>query len=83
MHPDFLGTLAGSLTTFAFLPQVLKVIRTRSTHDLSLVMFVIFSVGVALWLLYGLIISSWPIIVANAVTLALCSVILSYKLRYG
>lgn len=77
-----LGLLAGSLTTVAFLPQVLKTWKSRSAKDLSLGMFSLFTLGVILWLVYGILISDLPIIVANIVTLILASVLLSWKLRW-
>ena len=77
-----LGIVAGSLTTLAFIPQVVKIWRTRSTHDISLGMFLLFSTGLVLWLVYGVLTGSWPIIIANAVTLVLALTILYFKLRY-
>lgn len=74
--------VAGTLTTVAFVPQVLQAWRTRSTRDISLAMFVTFSLGVASWLFYGIVINSWPIVVANCVTLMLSFVILYMKIRY-
>lgn len=83
MEPtDLLGLVAGMLTTVAFVPQVAKIWRTRSTHDISLWMFTIFSLGVLLWLLYGIRIGAWPVILANVVTLVLSLAILYLKLRY-
>lgn len=79
---DLLGLVAGTLTTIAFVPQVVKLWRSRSTRDISLGMFVTFSIGVALWLLYGLAIHAWPIVLANAVTLLLALTILILKLRH-
>lgn len=85
--PEFvvtlLGLLAGTLTTIAFLPQLLKTWRSRSARDISLGMFSIFSTGVLLWLIYGLLIGDWPIIIANFVTFVLAGTILIFKLRYG
>ncbi len=78
-----LGIAAGSLTTLAFIPQVVKAWRTRSTRDISLGMFLLFSTGLVLWLIYGAWIGSWPIIIANTVTLALALVIIVLKLRHG
>ncbi|WP_114110515.1 SemiSWEET transporter [Thalassospira xiamenensis] len=78
-----LGLLAGSLTTIAFLPQVIRTWRTRSTADISLVMFLILCTGIALWLVYGLILGDWPVIIANGFTLVLASTILFFKLRHG
>ena len=80
---DVLGYLAGALTTIAFVPQVVRIVRTRSAHDISWGMFSILSVGVALWLWYGIRLASLPLIVANGVTLALVLAILVLKLRYG
>ncbi|CAA6604385.1 conserved membrane hypothetical protein [Rhodospirillaceae bacterium LM-1] len=80
--PDFVGMVAGALTTLAFLPQVIKTWKTRSTRDISLTMFLSFTLGVALWLVYGLMMSAWPIILANLVTLALAGIILFLKLRH-
>ncbi|OGI39638.1 MAG: hypothetical protein A2140_10090 [Candidatus Muproteobacteria bacterium RBG_16_62_13] len=77
-----LGIAAGSLTTLAFIPQVIRTWRTRSTHDISLGMFLLFSTGLVLWLVYGVLTGSWPIIIANTVTLVLALTILYFKLRY-
>ncbi len=78
----YIGFFAAFCTTFAFLPQAIKVYKTRSTKDISLYMFLIFTIGVLSWLLYGLIINDWPVILANAVTLVLSFFILIYKLKY-
>ena len=80
---DFLGTVAGFLTTVAFAPQVWGVWKTRSTRDISLTMYLVFTSGVAFWLAYGLLLGAWPIIVANSVTLALTGTVLALKLRHG
>ena len=79
---DLLGLVAGTLTTAAFVPQVVKAWRTRSTSDISLGMFVLFNIGLVLWLAYGVIIGAWPIVLTNVVTLALALTILFFKLRY-
>jgi MtN3 and saliva related transmembrane protein len=79
---DILGLIAGALTSISFLPQVIKTWRSGSARDLSLSMFGIFSLGVTLWLIYGLKVNSIPIIAANALTLALCLVILYFKLKF-
>lgn len=83
MLVDAIGLAAGALTTLSFLPQALKVWRTRSTRDLSLGMYMAFTAGVALWLAYGILLHAWPIILANAITLALAGLILLYKLHRG
>ena len=80
---DVLGYLAGALTTIAFVPQVVRIVRTRSARDISWAMFAILSIGVALWLWYGIRLASLPLIAANGVTLALVLSILVLKLRYG
>lgn len=83
--PDFsmlVGFVAGILTTAAFIPQVVKIWRTKSTADLSLPMFLIFSLGVFLWLLHGIFLRSMPMITANSVTLVLAGCIVYFKLRY-
>jgi MtN3 and saliva related transmembrane protein len=80
---DALGLVAGALTTIAFLPQLVKTWRTRSARDIALGMFVLFTVGVALWLVYGVLTGARPVIAANAVTLTLALVILAMKLRFG
>lgn len=77
-----LGLIAGALTTVAFIPQVVKIWKTRHTRDISLGMFAIFSAGVFLWLLYGIQIGATPIVIANIVTLALALTILVFKIRY-
>lgn len=77
-----LGLVAGTLTTVAFFPQVIKTWRSRSAKDISLGMFSLFSVGVFLWLLYGIHIGAMPVIVSNAITLLLALTILLFKLRF-
>lgn len=83
LDPELLGHVAGALTTGAFVPQVIHVLKTRQTRDISLATFVLFVLGVALWLGYGLLIGAWPVVIANGVTLVLALVILAAKLRYG
>ena len=80
---DLIGYVAASLTTASFVPQALLIYRTRNVTGISLGMYGAFTVGIALWLAYGLMLRSWPIVIANAVTLALALLILSMKLRYG
>ncbi|MBX2970016.1 MAG: SemiSWEET family sugar transporter [Cyclobacteriaceae bacterium] len=79
---QLLGLLAGSCTTAAFIPQVVKTWKSRSTKDLSLGMFSIFCTGVVLWLVYGLLVMDIPVIIANLVTLVLASFLLFLKLRW-
>jgi MtN3 and saliva related transmembrane protein len=76
------GMLAAVLTTVSFVPQALKTLKTRRTHDISLVMYLLFGLGVLMWLIYGIQINSMPIIFANAITLCLIIPILIMKLIY-
>ncbi len=75
--------IAGILTTSCFIPQAIKVIKTRQTHDISLIMYILFVLGVAHWLVFGILINSVPIIIANIVTLILASIILYIKVKEG
>jgi MtN3 and saliva related transmembrane protein len=79
---DLVGSLAAVLTTASFVPQVWHTWRTRDVRGISLGMYVAFATGVALWLLYGLLLNAWPIVVANAITLALAVAILAMKIRW-
>jgi len=81
MSPDVIGTLAASLTTASFLPQAVKVLRTRNTEGISLAMYAMFCFGVAMWLAYGLMADAMPVVLANAATLVLAAAILSMKIR--
>lgn len=76
---DFIGLLAAFLTTASFVPQAVLVLRTRNTEGLSLFMYILFTTGIACWLIYGLFIGSLPIILANLVTIVLASMILAVK----
>jgi MtN3 and saliva related transmembrane protein len=78
-----LGFAAATCTTLAFAPQFLKVWKTRSTEDISLGMFLVLVLGVALWLLYGLLSGDAPLVASNAITLVLAGGILFMKLKYG
>jgi MtN3 and saliva related transmembrane protein len=77
-----LGLVAGALTSLSFLPQLIKIWRSRSAGDISLAMYVIITTGFVLWLWYGIMISSIPVIVANVVTLLISAMILILKIRY-
>jgi MtN3 and saliva related transmembrane protein len=79
---DWIGNAAALCTTASFLPQLLRVWRRKSAEDISLSMFLLFSFGVACWLIYGLGIGSAPIVVANIITLTLALAILALKLRF-
>lgn len=80
---ELVGYVAAVLTTLAFLPQLVKIVRSRSAKDVSLPTFVLMVTGVFMWLLYGILTLAWPVIVANAVTLGLSGAILVLKRRYG
>lgn len=80
---ELVGLLAGALTTASFVPQAVKVLRERQTAGISLGMYLLFSAGVTLWLVYGVAIGSLAIILANAVTLLLALIVLGMKIRLG
>jgi MtN3 and saliva related transmembrane protein len=82
LFSDLIGYAAATLTTLAFIPQTLHSWRSRDLSGVSLGMYSLFTVGVALWLLYGVVLESWPIIVANAITLALAGSVLFLKMRH-
>lgn len=77
-----LGLAAGALTTAAFLPQLIKAWKSRSTKDVSLLMYIVFCIGILLWLIYGICIDSLPLIAANVISLMIAITILILKLRY-
>jgi MtN3 and saliva related transmembrane protein len=77
---DLLGLIAAALTTLSFVPQAIQSVRTRNLTGISLGMYSAFTLGVALWLVYGLVIDAMPVIIANAVTLPLCGTITVLKL---
>jgi MtN3 and saliva related transmembrane protein len=83
MSAEWTGYVAATLTTLAFVPQAIKTIRSRDTRSISLGMYVVFTIGLAFWLVYGIFLHSWPMILSNAVTLGLSSTILALKLRHG
>jgi len=77
---DSIGYLAAALTTSSFVPQAVLTVRTRNVSGISLGMYSVFTVGVGLWLAYGVVIGEWPIVIANALTLALAATILGMKI---
>ncbi len=79
---ELIGYLAASLTTLSFVPQALHSFKSRDVSGISLAMYSCFTLGVALWLAYGWLLGAWPIVVANAITLALALAILLMKLRF-
>ena len=78
---EIVGSLAAFLTTASFLPQAAKVLRTRETGAISLIMYSMFTAGVTLWGIYGVMTMQWSIIIANAITVVLASIILGIKVR--
>jgi len=82
MLDDFIGYVAAFLTTAAFAPQAYQSWKTRDLSGISLPMYSLFSLGVACWLIYGLLISNTPIVVANSVTLLLATVVLTLKIKH-
>jgi MtN3 and saliva related transmembrane protein len=80
---DLIGYLAATLTTVAFVPQAWQIWTTRNGTGISVGKYALFTAGVALWLVYGLLLGAWPIILANVVTLVLALFILVMKLRHG
>lgn len=80
---EFIGYSAAVLTTASFVPQVWHTFRTRDVSGISLGMYLVFTIGVFLWLVYGAMAGAWPLVVANGVTLALALAILLMKLRWG
>lgn len=82
MNPEIVGIFAGFFTTIATLPQIIKAYKTKSLDDVSLLMFVSIVFGLALWLIYGILIQSFAIIMWNVISLTLNSVILIQKIYY-
>lgn len=79
---DIIGFVAGVLTTSSFIPQFIKIIMDKSAKEISFLMYIVISIGIFLWFLYGLMINSLPIIVANGVSFILTILILLGKIRY-
>lgn len=83
MTGEWLGYVAAVMTTLSFVPQAARTIKTRDTRGISLGMYVVFTVGIAFWFAYGIVLMSWPMIISNLVTFGLAATILGMKLRYG
>jgi len=81
-YSDLVGYLAASLTTIAFIPQARLTWKNKHAHGISLGMYSIFTIGIAFWLWYGILIQVWPVIIANAITLMLAGFILAMKVIY-
>ena len=80
---ELIGYLAATLTTVSFIPQVVQIWRSKHTKDISLGMYSIFTLGIAVWLAYGILLGSAPIIIANCITIVLAGSVLMMKLKYG
>ncbi|GBE06769.1 PQ loop repeat protein [bacterium BMS3Abin10] len=78
-----IGLLAGTCTIISFLPQVIKTAKTKKTKDISLAMYAVLAVGLFMWVIYGVLLNSYPIILANSVSFILAVTILVLKIRYG
>ena len=78
---EYIGALAAILTTISFIPQAIKILQTRNTEGISLLMYILFTAGVAMWALYGILLSKPPIIVANGITFGIAFCILTLKIR--
>jgi MtN3 and saliva related transmembrane protein len=83
MNSELIGVIAGTCTTASFVPQVWRIWKTRSTKDISLLMYLVFTTGVGLWLIYGLMIGSPSVVASNAITFFLAICILAMKVRFG
>jgi MtN3 and saliva related transmembrane protein len=83
MPMEWAGYTAAAMTTLAFVPQAVKTIRSRDTRSISLGMYVVFTAGIAMWLVYGIALDSMPMILSNIVTFILSATILGLKLKHG
>ncbi len=79
---EILGYISATLTTIAFLPQIIKTIQTKSAKDVSMGMFVLFTIGVFLWIIYGILTRTYPVLIANAVIFCLALTQIILKIKY-
>ena len=79
---EILGYISATLTTIAFLPQIIKTIQTKSAKDVSMGMFVLFTIGVFLWIIYGILTKTYPVLIANAVIFCLALIQIILKIKY-
>ena len=79
---DFLGYIAATITTIAFLPQIIKTVKSKSAKDVSMGMFVLFTTGVFLWIVYGILTRTYPVLIANAVIFCLALTQIILKIKY-
>ena len=83
MYIHLIGVIAGVCTTASFVPQILKILKTRHVRDISLQMYIVLTTGIFLWLVYGILIRAFPVILANGVAFLLCTWIVVMKIVYG
>jgi MtN3 and saliva related transmembrane protein len=83
VDPAYIGFIAAFCTTFSFVPQAWQVIKTRETKAISLPGYILFWVGIFCWLIYGVLLGDYPLIIANVITLSFVSIILALKIKYG
>ena len=79
---DIIGLIAGTCTTTSFVPQVIKMLKTGHARDISMGMYVVLTVGIFLWLVYGILLRRPPIMIANGMSFTLCLVVIGMKIRY-
>lgn len=82
IHIGMIGMIAGACTTVSFVPQIIKILKTGHARDISLLMYVVLTTGIFLWLVYGLLIEEFPIIIANGVAFILCLSVIIMKIAY-
>lgn len=80
---SIIGYIAAFCTTFSFVPQAVKIIKTKDTRAISLPMYILFNAGIIIWLLYGILLNDVPIILANAITISMTLIILFMKIKHG
>ncbi len=83
LHIDIIGVIAGTCTTVSFVPQLVKILRTKKVRDISLYMYIILTTGIFLWLVYGICLKRVPIILANGISFLVCLFIIIAKIVYG
>lgn len=79
----WIGAAAAILTTICWLPQAIRVVRYKDTRAISLTTNIVFTIGITLWMIYGIVLDNWPLIIANAISIVFTSVIIAMKLKHG
>ncbi len=80
---ETIGFIAGICTTLSFIPQIVKILKTSKTRDISFVMYAVLTMGIFLWMVYGILLGELPLIIANGISFMFCLAILTMKLVYG